>query len=96
MSSKLAGGGSLVERTEAGVRAVEALAPYTRAWEKLRQAYLKRIEAMTSTELTELVGHCRAGRTALTLTGEEYHSSVEVERLARQILNQREAHSGNN
>lgn len=78
-----------------GAGAVEALAPYTRAWEKLRQAYLKRLEAMTSTELTELVGHCQAGRSALTLTGEEYHSSVEVERLARQILNQREARNGN-
>lgn len=67
-------------------RQVELLGPFGRAWQKLSDAYERRIETLSKTELEELILACSEGRFKGHLEGPDYWASTEVERKARAAL----------
>ncbi len=66
--------------TTPGAGREERLAPFGRAWAKVREAIEKRVAETSTEELHELREACASGRWLHELKGDDYVISFEVER----------------
>lgn len=69
----------------------DELAPFGRGWQKLIEAFERKLEMMTDDGLEQLIEACQAGRWHHDLDGSNYAASFEVERQARAMVNRRKA-----
>lgn len=80
------------EETPEGAARRELLAPFGRAWGKVREAINARLHQQTTEQLYTLVAACKEGQWLHDLSGDDYFIATEVARQALVILRSRGEH----